>query len=344
MTYRMPAEWETHERTLIGWPCRPETWGDTLTQGRLEFAQIANTLVEFEPVTMVFATKEEEVEARPILSEKVDRLVVPMNGSWLRDNGPIFVRNSKGHRLARHFTFNAYGERHKERDKDARLGKTVAERLGFEVTAVDVVLEGGAFAVDGSGTLVAPEGCVLHPTRNWFLTKEEVTETLKATLGIDNLIWIPQGLAEDMLRDDERHYYGTDGHIDLFFAFIAPKECLMLSVKEDSPNLAHLHEARDILRANGIVIHDFPYMSSFEAKGDQYFASYLNYYVCNGAVLVPIAESEPDLDQQALQTIQLHWPEREVIGIPMRAGPMQGGAIHCLTQQVPAAVDEEAGL
>ena len=249
---------------------------------------------------------------------------------------PIFVRDGVK-RVARHFNFNAYGERHLERDKDARVGKTVAEMLGFEVTAVDVVLEGGAFAVDGAGTMVAPEGCVLHPTRNWYLTKEQVTDTLKESLGIDHFVWIPQGLVEDMLRDETRHYYGTDGHIDLFFNFIAPKECVMLSVDGDNPNLAHLQVARNILRDNGIVVHDFPYMSSFEAKGDSYFASYLNFYVCNGAVLVPVAEADPDMDQAALQMIRRFWPGREVIGIPMRAGPMQGGAIHCLTQQIPAA-------
>lgn len=335
MNYRMPAEWEPHERTLIGWPCRPPTWGDTLEKGRQEFAHVANTLVEFEPVTMVCASEADQENARQMLSEKVETMVIPMDGSWLRDNGPIFVTNGR-ERIARHFRFNAYGERHAERDKDARLGKTLAEKLGHTVTPIDIVLEGGAFAVDGAGTMVAPEGCVLHPTRNWYLTKELVTDGLKEALGIDQFIWIPQGLAEDMQRDEERVYYGTDGHIDLFFNFIAPKECLMLTVPGSSPNAEHLANARDILTSQGIKINLFEYMPTFEAKGDTYFAPYLNYYVCNGAVLVPVAEADKDMDQQALQDIGRYWPGREIIGIPMRAGPMQGGAIHCLTQQVPA--------
>ena len=136
-------------------------------------------------------------------------------------------------------------------------------------------------------------------------------------------------------KRSERTYYGTDGHIDLFFNFIAPKECLMLTVPDSSPNAEHLAAARKILTSHGIKINLFEHMPTFEADGRTFFAPYLNYYVCNGAVLVPLAEADHDMDQQALQEIGRYWPGRAIIGIPMRAGPMQGGAIHCLTQQVP---------
>ena len=130
-------------------------------------------------------------------------------------------------------------------------------------------------------------------------------------------------------------YYGTDGHIDLFFDFIAPGRCLMLSVATDNPNAPTLGTARSMLLASGVEVIDFPYMSGFESGGKSYIAPYLNFYICNGAVIVPVAAADPDMDRAALALIGRHLPGREVVPIRMRAGPMQGGAIHCLTQQVP---------
>lgn len=334
MTFRMPAEWEPHERTLIGWPCRVSSWGATLEECRAEFAAVANAIAAFEPVTMVCASEADSAGARAKLSASVEVIVAPMDGSWLRDNGPLFVTN--GHtREARHFRFNAWGERHAARDRDARLGATLARRLGDPVTFVDVVLEGGAIAVDGAGTIVAPEGCLMHPSRNWYLTRGEVEAGLKSALGATRVVWIPQGLSEDLERDPDRMYYGTDGHIDLFLDFIAPGRCLMLSVPVSDPNAQTLAEARTCLLAAGIDVIDFPFMSGFEAGGHRYIAPYLNFYICNGAVIVPVAAADRDMDEAALRNIGQHLPGREVVPIPMRAGPMQGGAVHCLTQQVP---------
>ena len=110
----------------------------------------------------------------------------------------------------------------------------------------------------------------------------------------------------------------------------------MLAVPEDDVNAAHLAASRALLTEAGVEVIDFPYMSSFEAEGRHVLAPYLNFYVCNGAVIVPVAGEEPDLDAEALTAIAAQWPGREVIGVPMRAAPMQGGAVHCLTQQVPA--------
>ena len=335
MIYRMPAEWERHERTLIGWPCRASSWGDTLAQGRAEFASVANAIAAFEPVTMVCASATDAAIARPMLSSADEIAVHPMDGSWLRDNGPIFVTDGTKRR-ARHFRFNAWGERHAQRDRDARLGRTLAESLGDPVDFVDVVLEGGAVSIDGAGTMVAPENCVMHPTRNWYLTRDQVEASLKDALGLHRIIWLGQGLVEDLARDPDRMYYGTDGHIDLFFCFIAPNRALMLQVPESDPNAPHLAASRQRLEAAGIEVVGFPYMSGF-TSGDRFvIAPYLNFYICNGAVIVPVPGAEPDLDAEALKAIGTHFPNREVIAIPMRAGPMQGGAIHCLTQQVPA--------
>ena len=334
MTFRMPAEWQPHERTLIGFPCRPSSWGASFETGRREFAAVANSIAAFEPVTLVCASAADQAAARALVSAEVETVVQPMDGSWLRDNGPIFVSDGRTRR-ARHFRFNAWGERHAERDRDARLGATLARALGDPVDPVDVVLEGGAFAVDGAGTLVLPEGCVMHPNRNWYLTRDQVETKLKEALGVDQLVWLAQGLEEDLAREEERMYYGTDGHIDLFFDFIGEKRGLMLAVPDDNPNAPHLEAARSLLEAAGIAVVPFPYLSGFTDEGRDFIASYLNFYVCNGAVIVPLADAEPDKDQEALAAIASHWPGRETVGVKMRAGPMQGGAVHCMTQQVP---------
>ncbi len=334
MTFRMPAEWEPHERTLIGWPCRVTSWGKTLEQGRAEFAAVANAIVSFEPVTMVCASEADAAGARAKLSEKVDIKVHPMDGSWLRDNGPIFVTDEQTRR-ARHFRFNAWGERHATRDRDARLGATLARETGDEIDDVDVVFEGGAISVDGAGTMVVPEGCIMNPNRNWYQSRDEVEAKLKDALGITNLIWLRQGLAQDLERDPDRLYYGTDGHADLFLCFTGKSRCFLLSVPDNDPNAAHLAQSRTILEGAGVTVVEFPFMSNFESDGRSFIAPYLNFYICNGAVIVPVANSDRDQDQAALAAIASEFPERQIVPIAMRAGPMQGGAIHCLTQQVP---------
>lgn len=333
--FRMPAEWEPHQRTFIGWPCRVWSWGDTLEQGRSEFAAVANTISAFEPVTMVCTNEEQAADARSRLSAAVDVLVRPMDGSWLRDNGPLFVTD--GATLeARHFRFNGWGERHPDRDRDARLGRSIAEHVGVPFTSPDIVLEGGAITLDGAGTLIAPEGCVLHETRNWHLTKAEFEDGLKAALGLSRVIWLPEGLAEDQARDPERMYYGTDGHIDLFMCFIGVNKVLMLSSSDEDPNAETLAKSREILSSQGIEVVDFPHMSGFMHDGRYIIAPYMNFYICNGAVIMPQADENPDDDEAALRALQGHFPDREAIGVKMRAAPMQGGAVHCLTQQMPA--------
>ena len=334
--FHMPAEWERHERTLMGWPCRQSSWGHTLEQGRREFAAVANAIAQFEPVTMVCADEVQASAARKVLAANVTVVVRPMDGSWLRDNGPLFVTDGQTRR-ARHFRFNAWGERHANRDRDARLGRTLAEDLGIPVDDVDVVLEGGAVAVDGAGLMVAPEGCVMHPSRNWYLDKQTVETRIKQALGLEKIIWLGQGLAEDTVRDPDRMYYGTDGHADLFLCFIAPRKALMLRPPAGDPNELHLSASRAQLEREGIEVVDFPFMSGFEDEGRWIIAPYMNFYFCNGAAVVPVAGAEPDKDLEALTCLGKLLDGRQVVPVTMRAAPRQGGAIHCMTQQVPAS-------
>lgn len=269
-----------------------------------------------------------------MLAGNLDVVVRPIDGSWLRDNGPIFVTDGQTRR-ARHFRFNAWGERHAARDRDARLGRTLAEDLGDAVDPVDVVLEGGAVSVDGTGTLVAPEGCVMHETRNWHLPRDVVEARIKAALGPHRIVWLGQGLAEDQLRDPARMYCGTDGHADLFFAFVVPNRALMRKPADTDPNAANLAASRATLQAAGVEIVDFPWMAGFMEAGNWIIAPYLNFYFCNGGVIVPVAGAEPDKDAEALASLAKLFPNREVVGVTLRAAPRQGGAIHGMTMQVP---------
>lgn len=335
MTFAMPAEWERHERTIMGWPCRASSWGHTMAAGRAEAAAVANAIAEFEPVTMICANDTHAADARAKLTENVDVVTHPIDGSWLRDNAPIFVTNGSELR-ARHFRFNSWGERNLERDRDARLGLSIAADLDVPIDSIDMVLEGGAISVDGAGRLVAPLGCVMSETRNWFLTQKQAEETLKDALGVNQIIWLPQGLAEDNIRDPERMYYGTDGHADLFFAFIGPGKALMLDVPDSDPNHEHLAVSRDVLETAGVEVVDFPFTSGFYDGSNWIVAPYMNFYFCNGGIVMPVAGEEPDKDKEASDFLRDLFPDRRVVTVQMRAGPRQGGAVHCMTQQVPA--------
>lgn len=327
----MPGQWVEHERTLMGWPCRRDMWGALFEDARAESAATANAIAAFEPVTMVCATLEDEADARGRLTDAAMTVVHPMDGSWLRDNGPVYV-TAPGRREARHFRFNSYGEDHAHRDRDARLGATLARELGDEVVPVDVTLEGGALACFGEGGLAVTESCLLNTNRNWYLTREEVEERLLGALGLPRLLWLPEGLTQD------RGTGHTDGHTDLFVVPCASDRALLLAPSgADDPNAELLHAARAVLMGAGITVHDVPHLPAFDHEGTTVVASYLNLYLVNGAAIVPVLGEDPDMDAEALELIGAALPGREIVPIPMRAHPVEGGAVHCITQQVPLA-------
>ncbi len=163
---RLPAEWEPHERTLMGWPCRRELWGETIEQSRADYAAVANAIAAFEPVTMIANPGDDTRAARAACAEGVSVLELPLDDSWLRDCGPIYVHEEDGRRAAVHFRFNAWGEKFPPWDRDAAVGRLAAEALGDEVRPAPIVLEGGSILSDGRGTLLTTEQCLLAPNRN----------------------------------------------------------------------------------------------------------------------------------------------------------------------------------
>ncbi|HEY2316733.1 MAG TPA: agmatine deiminase family protein [Solirubrobacteraceae bacterium] len=324
---RTPAEWEPHERTLMGWPCRTELWGETMDQARADYATVANAIAAFEPVTMIANPGGDAADARAACAGNVEILELPLDDSWLRDFGPIYVVDEEGgSRQAVHFGFNAWGEKFSPWDRDAAVGRLVAEHLGDPVVEGGMVLEGGSILTDGVGTLLTTEQCLLNPNRNPAMSREEIEGVLGARLGVQEILWLGMGLLED--RD-------TDGHVDLIAAFTRPGEVLLQVVGEENPNHANCQRNLSVLVSHGVQVIEMPYLPYATVAGEEIAASYLNFYLCNGGVIVPVAGA--DCDGAALEIIAGCYPGREVVHVPGLVLAYGGGGPHCITQQVPLA-------
>ena len=313
----MPPEWAPHERTLMGWPCRLELWEDRLEEARAEYAAVANAIAAFEPVLMI-ARPGDGGQARSVLAGAVDVWEAPIDDSWLRDSGPIFTGEQ-----GVCFGFNAWGGKFPPWDDDATIAARVCEHLGRPWVRSDLVLEGGSIAVDEAGTLITTEQCLLHPNRNPSWSQAEIEDELVARLGVARVVWLGQGLVED--RD-------TDGHVDLICMPIPGGGALAQHVEEDNPNFAAMVDNARRLQRAGI---DVTLVDVLAVDDDDVAMSYLNAYVCNGAVIVPQA-GDPDLDERALEVYRLAFPDREPIGVPGLTLAFGGGGPHCITQQIPA--------
>lgn len=307
----------------MGWPCRTELWGETIAQARSDYAAVANAIAAFEPVTMIANAGADAALARAACTDSVEIVELPLDDSWLRDCGPIYTYDNED-RVAIHFRFNAWGEKFPPWDRDAAVGRLIAERLGDEVRDSQLVLEGGSILTDGQGTLLTTEQCLLHPNRNPSMSRAQIEAELRARLGVERIVWLGMGLVED--RD-------TDGHVDLIAAFAAPGRVLLQTVAPGNPNFDNCVENAHRLADAGIEVTELPVLSYAEIAGVQIAASYMNFYICNRAVIVPVAAAETD--DQALEIIAGAYPDREVVAVPGLVLAYGGGGPHCITQQVP---------
>jgi len=334
---RLPAEWERHERTLMGWPCRRELWNETIDQARADYATVANAIAEFEPVTMIANPGADAAQARAACGSRVDIVQLALNDSWLRDAGPIYVHGPEGPQAV-HFRFNAWGGKFLPWDADAAVGGLIAEHLGHPVVRGPMVLEGGSIGSNGAGTIITTEQCLLDPNRNPDLTKAQIENVLSDFLGAERTIWLGQGLVED--RD-------TDGHVDLIAAFTAADQVLVQVVDGENPNYENCLENRARLVAAGIDVRELSPLAYFTVAGEAVAMSYLNFYICNGAVIAPVAGAaagaQADADAEALATIAAAYPGREVVPVPGAVLAFGGGGPHCITQPVPAREDAPGG-
>jgi agmatine deiminase len=319
----MPAEWARHERTLMAWPCRAALWGPELEQARDDYATVVNAIAAFEPVTLV-AHPADVADARAAVTSRVEVVELEIDDSWMRDTGPIFVVDESGRRKGVHFRFNGWGGSWTPYDHDEQAGRRLVERLGDHLVEAPLVLEGGSIAVDGHGTLLTTEQCLLNPNRNPDRSREEIEAILHEHLGVERVVWLGEGLVED--RD-------TDGHVDLIASFSAPGRVLLQAVPEDNPNFAAMEENRRRAEAAGLEVVPLEQLAYAQVAGEEVVVSYLNHYVCNRAVIVPVAGDEQD--EPALATIAEAFEGREVVPVPGRVLAYGGGGPHCITQQVP---------
>jgi agmatine deiminase len=322
---RYPGEWEPHERTIMGWPCRESLWGPVFAQARADYAFVANAIADFEDVTMIAGSAQDAHDARAACTSRVQIVELPIDDSWLRDSGPIYTVDDSGGRLAVHFGFNSWGEKFSPWDKDAEIGGLIARELGDEVEKAPLVLEGGSVISDGNGTILTTEQCLLSPNRNPSLSQDGIEELLAEWLGAERVVWLGLGLVED--RD-------TDGHVDLIAAFTPDRRALVQTVPAGGPNHERCAENVQRLHDAGIETIEIPHLTYTRVADEQVAVGYLNLYICNDAVIVPTARHE--FDEEALAIIGDAFPGRSIVPVPGATIAYGGGGPHCITQQVPA--------
>jgi agmatine deiminase len=298
------------------WPTRRKLWKDRFDEAKHDYAAVARAISSFEPVLMV---------CNPGVAAEVIEL--PTDDSWARDNGPVFVRDTSGLVAAVKFGFNAWGERWHPHADDAKLPERIAAHLGMRLFSAPFVLEGGSFFVDGEGTLIATEQCLLNPNRNPSMTRDEIEQGLKDYLGITTVVWLGAGHSLDVGPE------GTDGHVDGVAQYVelghvfleVPTDPAASEYEGGQENLARLRAARD---ARGR-----PFDVSILDPGARAGVSYANHYIANGGVVVPVGGS--DTDARALEFIASLYPGREVVEVPGLTLAFGGGGPHCITQQIP---------
>lgn len=330
---RMPAEFASHERTVICWPARQSLYGELMSMAEDAHAQVARTIAEFEPVSMIVQPGPAVDRAIELCGGRVEIVELPIDDSWFRDSGPIYVEDGDNDRIATDWTFNGWGTKYAPWDQDDLIAGRWAERAGHRSKRIPMVLEGGSLTVDGEGTLVTTVQCLMHPNRNPTMTKLDIEERLGDELGISTVVWLPYGLADDN---------DTDGHVDNVAAFARPGTLVVQGCADpDEPDWLRMNVnarwARGTADAAGRLLEviEIPVLPFVQIGGERCPVPYGNFYIGNGFVLVPTAGHAADADMLAI--IAEQFPDREVIGLDV--GPILaygGGGIHCITQQVPA--------
>jgi agmatine deiminase len=329
--FRMPPEWGSHQATLMAWPTRTREafWGPVFERAKDDYASVARAIAAFEPVIMV-CNPGEGREVRDRCGAGVEPLEVPIDDSWMRDNGPIFVTDRRGHVAMVHFRFNAWGGKYPPWDSDAAAPKAIAAHLGVRRYEGPFVLEGGAFLVDGEGTLITTEGVLLNPNRNPGMSRADIEQGLADHLGVEQVIWLQAYPDRD-----------TDGHVDGIAQYAGPATILLETPTDPAnhnydlapENARRLSQATDA-RGRSLEMLRFEPTGRAEVAGMAVEIPYLNCYLANDAVIMPTAGVPQDEDARA--RIAEVFPDREVVCVPGAVLSYGGGGPHCITQQVPA--------
>ena len=349
--FRMPGEFEKHSGSWLLWPQRPSNWRLGAKPAQHAFAAVATAIATGEPVT-VGVSREQFVHARSMLPDAIRLVEMSSDDAWMRDVGPTCVVNDRGVVRGVDWVFNAWGGLNGGLyfpwDQDDLVARKVLELEGRDRYRAPLILEGGAIHVDGEGTLLTTEECLMNPNRNPHLDKGQIEILLHEYLGIGSVIWLGKGVI-----DDE-----TNGHVDNLCCFVRPGEVALTwtdnkrdpqyRVSQDA--YERLMSARDAqgrrLKVHKLIQPGPLYRTANESAGvdvaegvqprpagERLAASYVNFYIGNSCVVMPLLD--PKRDKQAARQLQKLFPERRVIGVQSREILLGGGSIHCITQQVP---------
>jgi agmatine deiminase len=347
--FRMPAEFEPHAGCWLLWPERPDNWRAQAAPAQRAFAAVAAAIARFEPVT-VGASARLYAAARAQLPPRVRVIELSSDDAWMRDVGPTFVTNDAGELRGIDWQFNAWGGIYQPWLLDDAVAQKVLEIERVPRYRAPFINEGGAIHVDGQGTVLVTEQCLLNPNRNPQLSRARIETLLRQYLGVSCVIWLGEGVIADE----------TSGHVDNLACFARPGEvCLtwcedrrdpMYRVSQDA--YQRLMAARDA-RGRRLRVHRLPapgplYMTRREAAGvahkrgirrlaagQRLAGSYVNFYLANGAVVVPLIDGRTDA--AASRALRQIFPRRRIVGVAAREILLGGGNIHCITQQQPRA-------
>ncbi|MGQ0576262.1 MAG: agmatine deiminase family protein [Pseudonocardia sp.] len=328
----MPEEGLPHARTWMAFGASAAIWGaDLVAEVRRNLATIAVTIARFEPVSMLVRSDEQALAQELVGAADVELIAADLDDLWMRDTGPVFVRAPGGGVAGVDLNFNGWGGKQDHR-RDARVAGLVTDLAGVPTVHTDLVLEGGALEVDGDGTAILTESCVLNANRNPGWTRADVEAELAHLFGIRKVIWLPGIAGADI----------TDGHTDFYARFAAPG-VVVAGLDNDPDSFDHDVTRRhlDIL-STATDVHGQPLQvetlvgpATVRGTGDDFAAGYVNFSVCNGAVIAP-EFGDPDADAAAAATLRRLFPGREVVQIAIDGIAAGGGGIHCTTQQQPA--------
>ncbi len=322
MPVRQPPEWAPHDAVWIGFPSHPELWQDDLGLARDEVVAFARAIYangKGETPILVCADEVAGAAAKSLAGAFANILVRPFGDIWLRDTGPIPMADGS----ARDFRFNYWGGRY-DLPGDEEIGGLLAASGSLPVIACDWVFEGGALDIDGTGLAVTTEQCLLNPNRNPELARHDIESRLASDLGIDRVLWLGEGLAHDH----------TDGHVDNLARFVgAARLAVPTATGSDDPNAAVYANACARAKAFGIEVVSIPSPGRVERDGDVVPASYMNFYVGNAAVVVPIYGAANDA--VAVAAIGALFPDRQAVGVRADHLLTGGGSLHCISQQIP---------
>jgi agmatine deiminase len=321
MTTPPPAEWAPHKAVWIGFPSHPDLWQEDLEPAREEVAAFARAVYAEgagEDVLLV-AADAEAARAAQHLAPFAEVVIEPFGDIWLRDTGPILT----GDGSARDFGFNGWGGKY-DLPGDDSIGRRLAADRGVPMETSDWVLEGGAIDGDGTGVVLTTRQCLLNPNRNPDLTQGEIERRLADELGLTRVVWLGDGLLNDH----------TDGHVDNLARFVGEGLVAVPAGGSDDPNAQIYADAAEAARAAGLEVVVVPSPGEVIRDGEIVPASYMNFYIGNAAVVVPVYGS--DQDDAAVAAFAALFPGRQVVGLRADHVLTGGGSFHCISQQIPA--------